>query len=691
MNNYPKAIEGGNSGDGSPLVLGDPQSIGDLFLESGNPILLDWDGDGRTELVASGDGVFTWCFADTIADGTPLVDRGLRWGLMSRSHHHDECDEGLCGKIAAAGDFDGDGRSEIILAPRAYSKVPVVVLRLVAGPPSDRSGGVELEIVDDTIPAASAGIEKWRGVELAAFDWDGDGRLDLVAGVHQDEGYWWVDPATGTVPEDQRDRYHKDGRWKGAPGGYSLQLLRNSGSAAQPRFTYAGPLQLPHAPPGGKLAAADPDDPGAGLLVLDERGGVWHLPLLASGPTPRWGEIEELRTLHGAPFCRGATLNSISTGAIEPGGSPDLLGGDISGNVQWCRYCGVDRAGRPVYDTPRKIKQQNPHVNGGAMSVITTGDWRNTGSADLLVGSVEGYIFWYRTLATEPLRFAPPERVRGGDQEIRYYGKPHPAAGYHWGSSQGPGDGFNGGYSNPVLVDWDGDGLLDLVVGSMIGLFDWYPNRGTPSRPDLAPPQRLQVEDEALFGPWRVQPGCGDFSGSGLPDIVTLDLDLDLVLYRRVGPEDLQGLQAGEKLRFEDGETIKTTGPFTPQGGDGRGRTKIQVVDWDHNGTLDLVLGVGPQPGSPFYSSYVLLCRNVGSSAAPLFKRPEVLLFNAAGKALEFWRHAVHPGLVDWDGDGAWEILAGADLGFVWYFKPEYFGKPQGRVEIYRKKGDTSL
>ena len=125
--------------------------------------------------------------------------------------------------------------------------------------------------------------------------------------------------------------------------------------------------------------------------------------------------------------------------------------------------------------------------------------------------------------------------------------------------------------------------------------------------------------------------------------------------------------------------------------GDGRGRTKIQVVDWDHNGTLDLVLGVGPQPGSAFYSSYVLLCRNVGSSAAPLFKRPEALLFNAAGKALEFWRHAVHPGLVDWDGDGAWEILAGADLGFVWYFKPEYFGKPQGRVEIYRKKGDISL
>ena len=35
------------------------------------------------------------------------------------------------------------------------------------------------------------------------------------------------------------------------------------------------------------------------------------------------------------------------------------------------------------------------------------------------------------------------------------------------------------GYSNPVLVDFDGSGLLDVVVGDMIGLFDIYPNRGT--------------------------------------------------------------------------------------------------------------------------------------------------------------------------------------------------------------------
>ena len=87
---------------------------------------------------------------------------------------------------------------------------------------------------------------------------------------------------------------------------------------------------------------------------------------------------------------------------------------------------------------------------------------------------------------------------------------------HHWGGSQGPLDGFQGGYSNPVLVDWDGDGRLDLIVGDMIGLFDWYPNRGSTTEPVFEAPIRLHVlgavdgsSSEALFGPWRVQPAVG--------------------------------------------------------------------------------------------------------------------------------------------------------------------------------------
>ena len=678
---FPQAIEGGQSGDGSPLRLGDSSQLGDLFISNGRIHLCDWDGDGEIELVDSGAALFAHRFTGAIADGTPIVGGGERLGEMSRSHQRDENDAGLCGGIKAIGDFDGDGHPELILAPRGYSQQPVVVVALKGGPPTHRSQGKPLVVTGD------GGAIDWAGAWLVALDWNGDGRVDLVAAVHENQGYW-LPPGVDRVAEDQRDRYRGDGTWKGVIGRWSLHLLRNTSTSERCEFEYSG--RVAAAVPGGPLAAVDKAKPETGLLLLDYYGALWHLPLPEPGEVPRWGELVELFTLHRAPFTRGANFAHIDTAAIE-GNRVDLFASDDGGNVHWCRWCGCDRDDRPIYADPKTLKERDPHINGGSFSVPTTGDWRATGTADLVVGSIEGYIFWYRTLATDPLRFAPPERVRVGDEEIRYTAKPNPAAGHHWGGSQGPLDGNKGGYSNPVLVDFDGNGLLDLVVGSMIGLYDWYPNRGTPNEPKLDPPHRLRVGDEPLFGPWRVQPGIGDFTGDGLPDIVTMDLDLDLALYRRVSRDQVVCLQPGEKLRFEDGEVLKTPGPYTPQGGDGRGRTKIQVVDWDGNGLLDLLLGVGPQPGSPFRGSFVLLCRNLGSNSDPVFKRPEVLLFNAQGQPQEFFRHGAHPAPVDWDGDGRWELLVGADFGYIWYWKPENFGTPSGPIEIYRRADDHSL
>jgi hypothetical protein len=65
-----------------------------------------------------------------------------------------------------------------------------------------------------------------------------------------------------------------------------------------------------------------------------------------------------------------------------------------------------------------------------------------------------------------------------------------------------------------------------------------------------------------------------------------------------------------------------------------------------------------------------------------VYERPKVVLFNSKGEALEYWRHSVDPAPVEWDDDGRYELVVGADQGFVWYFKPEHFGKPGNNGDI---------
>ena len=89
----------------------------------------------------------------------------------------------------------------------------------------------------------------------------------------------------------------------------------------------------------------------------------------------------------------------------------------------------------------------------------------------------------------------------------------------------------------------------------------------------------------------------------------------------------------------------------------------------------------------------MLFANNIGTNGAPVFKRPAALLFDTDGSPMGFWQHAVHMAPVDWDGDGRFELVAGADQGFVWYWKPEHFGRPAAgdATAPLRPEGEVGL
>jgi len=497
-------------------------------------------------------------------------------------------------------------------------------------------------------------------------DYDGDGVLDLIAGVGDWEDYGWD------------NAFDQQGRWTRGPLHGYVYLIANNGTSekpdyAKPRKIIAGgkPVDV-YGMPSPNFADFDGDG-DLDLICGEFVDSFTWFENTGTRKQPKYAAGRHL-TYSGEPLRMDLCMIVPVSLDWDKDGDVDLVVGQEDGRVAFIENTGTVVKNMPQFLPPKFFKQQADDVKFGALVTPCSFDWDGDGDEDLICGNTAGYIGFIENLdGGNPPKWAAPVRLKAAGETIRIMAGPN-------GSIQGPCE-SKWGYTTLSVADWNHDGLPDIVVNSIWGKVVWYQNVGTRRYPRLAAAKPIEVEwageppkpawnwwrlkGKALATQWRTTPMVIDYDEDGLNDLVMLDHEGYLVLFKRDrNGRELKLLpgrrvfacdsisvfdsmhrsknKIGGLLRLNDGSAGKS------------GRRKFCFSDWDLDGDLDILVN----------SQNVSFLEKVATKTGRdvFHDRGMVDDHVLAG-------HTTSPTTVDWDKDGTPDLLVGAEDGFLYYME----------------------
>lgn len=183
-------------------------------------------------------------------------------------------------------------------------------------------------------------------------------------------------------------------------------------------------------------------------------------------------------------------------------------------------------------------------------------DFNADGLLDLIVGERNGYVNYFRRKPDDTLTTEPDIKANGTPIDV-------------------------GENSAPFVVDWDEDGLLDLLIGNDTGNLRLYLNSGTPTAHAFTTYSLIEVNGSPVDYS-RTVPHVIDFNLDGKKDVIFGE-DYGAVYY-------LENTGTNAAPLFLTASKLKSDG--TPiQWPSGQTDTTVYLTDWNEDGRLDLLLG----------------------------------------------------------------------------------------------------
>ncbi|MEW6006953.1 MAG: VCBS repeat-containing protein [bacterium] len=661
-------------------IDGDPEFID--IGEYSKPQVIDWNNDGKKDLVTGDSLGKVRLFLNSGNDNSPIFTDGFFFSMTSGTQTED-LDVGY-NSAPYPIDWNNDGKKDLVVGDK-YGNINVFI-----------------NINTDDAPIFQRGTYATSytlgyNATPCILDWDNDGKKDIIAGCQSGEIRLFLNigsdispvfaaPTTMQIPLDEEkdtsptvidwNRDYKKDIIIGTGYG-EMYLFINLGSDKIPVFNTKERIKFSdgndiRADNNSSPAISDWDNNGSSDLMVGSGDGTIFVCLssiLNLAPsvvvnTPQGTQSGNINISYTLRDDDSDTLSidvKFSKDNITWVDATSQDGGDgklclsssqigVSHIFVWDSYADLGQGiynivlqitpsdgtnqGQAYKTSPFSVDNttktnlipitiQGKNIDIGAYSTPCVSDWNNDYKKDLLVGDEFGYVYLFLNSGTDenPV-FTSYSRLQARESTSTLVMKDLKVE----------------GFSVPFVWDYDNDGSKDLLVGDRFGYVYYFKNIGGILEKGV----RIQGGSDLDVGN-MASPIVIDYNLDGKKDLVVGDEYGYIRLYLNYGTDMNPSFATGTKLLLGTGNTeIQVSYNSTPAFIDYNNNKKADLIAGDRNGNLWLFL-------------------NYGSDQLPLYDYGRILSSpSVSGNASCF--------ISDWDNDGRKDFVLGNRNGSVYLY-----------------------